>query len=78
MKKITLIILIMLSVTGLQAQNIFFPTKVGSVQTYATLNNKGKVEGYVRQTITDIKGGGNDKNNLRITSRKTNRKKWCN
>ena len=60
MKKITLIILIMLSVTGLQAQNIFFPTKVGSVQTYATLNNKGKVEGYVRQTITDIKGGGND------------------
>lgn len=25
-----------------------------------------------------IKGGGNDKNNLRITSRKTNRKKWCN
>ena len=60
MRQLTMLILILLSVTGLDAQNVFFPTKVGTVLTYSTVNPKGKVEGYVRQTITDVKGSGSN------------------
>ena len=43
MRQLTMLILILLSVTGLDAQNVFFPTKVGTVLTYSTVNPKGKV-----------------------------------
>ena len=48
-------------VTGVaQSQNIFFPTKSGIVLTYANKDAKGKITGYVRQTIKSVEGSGNN------------------
>jgi len=54
MKKIALLLLVFTTTMGLFAQHAFFPSTVGIVQTYAQKNDKGKIESYSRQTITDV------------------------
>jgi len=45
---------------GLYAQNTFFPSTAGVVQTYVQKNDKGKEESYTRQTIIDVQTSGNE------------------
>ena len=54
MRKTFLLGFIFTTLMGIYAQNVFFPTTVGIVQTYAQKNNKGKVESYTRQTINNV------------------------
>jgi len=63
MKSIQLCIIAALSfamATGIHAQNAFFPTKAGTVLTYANNNAKGKAESYSRQTVKDVEGSGSN------------------
>jgi hypothetical protein len=45
---------------GLNAQNTFFPTTVGTVQIYVQKNFSGKVDGYSRRSVLDVKKSGDD------------------
>lgn len=59
MKKIILLIVAIFMVTvTLSAQNIFFSTKEGQKLIYATMDDKGKVNGYSQQTISKVTGSG--------------------
>jgi hypothetical protein len=42
------------------AGDVFFPTKKGAVLVMASLDAKGKVEGYGRTTVKDVKGSGDN------------------
>lgn len=44
----------------LYAQNIFFPTEVGTVLTYVQRDARGRFEHYTRQTITAVERSGNE------------------
>jgi hypothetical protein len=46
--------------TGMYAQNTFFPTKAGMIQVYENKNTKGNTESFVRQTIKNVEGSGNN------------------
>ena len=46
--------------TGTYAQNTFFPTKAGTVLTYAQNNAKGKTESHSRLTIRIVDGSGSN------------------
>ena len=61
-KKIIFTALMALSVsTAAFADDVFFPTKKGTVLVTANLDAKGKVEGgYGRTTVLDVKGAGNN------------------
>jgi len=61
-KKIFFTALIALSVSSAAiADDVFFPTKKGTVLVTANLDAKGKVEGgYGRTTVLDVKGAGNN------------------
>ena len=59
-KTVILLILVLITFTGVSAQNIFFATKQGMILEYANLNNKGKVDTYTRLTIQDVEGTGNN------------------
>ncbi len=57
MKRIaSMIVLAAIVAVSVSAQNTFFPTKAGTVSTYALKNGKGKIENYSRQTIKDVEG----------------------
>ena len=58
--KIIIAVVLTLSIIVANAQNTFFPTRVGTVQVYEQKNAKGKVESYSRQTIKDVEGSGSN------------------
>jgi len=60
MKKFLFLTLIMLSVMALKAQEIFFPTKEGTVLVYKTFDKKDKVTNMVRNTIKHVNVNGNN------------------
>ena len=63
MKKIELWFIAMLvtaTATATYAQNTFFPTKAGTVLTYANKDAKGKASSYTRLTIKTVEGSGNN------------------
>jgi hypothetical protein len=62
MKKIILtVIAIAMTLTGISAQNVFFfAAKEGMTLTYASMNAKGRVDNYTRQTIKSVAGSGNN------------------
>ena len=49
-----------LTVTGVYAQKVFFPTQVGMKSLYANMNDKGKIQNYSLQTITKVEGSGDN------------------
>jgi len=59
-KKVLLLISVVLTVTGVSAQNMFFLTKEGVTLEYANLNNKGNADTYTRMTIQNVEGTGNN------------------
>jgi len=66
MKKILVLLAAMLFAAGfgLPAQSIFFPSKVGTVLTYANGDAKGNAQSYSMLTIKDVKGASS---NMTIT-----------
>jgi len=61
MKTIRLLLITALAtviVTGAAAQNIFFPTKPGTVSLYSNRDSKDKVTSYLQQTVKDVEGSG--------------------
>jgi len=60
MKKLILFTAIILIASGLNAQEIFFPTKEGTVLKYKTFDKKDKVTGTMQYTINHLKINGND------------------
>lgn len=60
MKKLFLFTAIILLGTVLNAQEIFFPTKVGTILVYKTFDKKNKETNKVRYTIRDVNINGSD------------------
>ena len=60
MKTLLLIGALLFSVTSVDAQDIFFPSKEGTVLEYKIYDSKDKQTGMTRYTITDIKRMGSD------------------
>jgi hypothetical protein len=61
MKKIFFIAaLAVFALSGMSAQNVFFPTKEGMTLVHANLNAKGKTESYTRQIVRKVEGGGSN------------------
>jgi len=61
MKKITLLLLTFLvTVTFAFSSEVFFPTSVGTVMLTANKNSNGRVEGYTRIAVKDVRVSGND------------------
>ena len=60
MKKLIVLLWGFAATMGLYAQNTFFPSTAGIVQTYVQKNDKGKVENYTRQTINDVQTSGDE------------------
>jgi hypothetical protein len=52
MKKLILFAAMILVVMGIKAQDIFFPTKEGTVLVYKTFDKKDKETSMARYTIT--------------------------
>jgi len=53
-------ILMIASTVGASAQNIFFPTKAGTVLVYAQKNAKGNPESFSKTIIKSVEGSGNN------------------
>ncbi len=63
MKRIKLLLMIAFAAimtVSINAQNMFFPTKAGTILMYVQNNAKGKAESYSRQTIKDVEGSGSN------------------
>lgn len=60
MKKLIILTCVLLVGIVLPAQEIFFPTKEGTVLTYKTFDKKDKETNVVRYTIKDLKVSGSD------------------
>ncbi|MCF8378751.1 MAG: hypothetical protein K9H49_04185 [Bacteroidales bacterium] len=60
MKKLILLSVLIVFAMGLKAQEIFFPTKEGTVLIYKSFDKKNKETGSVRYTIENINRNGND------------------
>lgn len=60
MKKLILLTAIILVVLGSNAQEIFFPTKEGTVLIYNTFDKKDKLSGTVKYTIKHLSINGSD------------------
>jgi hypothetical protein len=60
MKKTLLTLTFFVSAIGLHGQNIFFPTKVGTILKFVQKEADGTIDGYTRQTITEVEGSGNN------------------
>jgi len=52
--------MLVLVAAGVWAEEPFFASKRGAVQLTANLNAKGRVEGYNRLTVRDVRGSGGD------------------
>jgi hypothetical protein len=63
MKKITLATLSALVAVSIAVadDDIFFPSKNGTVATTANFNGKGKLEGYTRMAVKSVSGSGGNK-----------------
>ena len=59
-KKVLFLISVILTVSGVSAQNMFFLTKEGVTLEYANLNNKGNADSFTRMTIQNVEGSGNN------------------
>lgn len=53
-------LMLAISAVGAFADDVFFPTKKGTVLVMANLDAKGKPESYARTTVLDVKGAGNN------------------
>jgi len=53
-------ILMIASITGASAQNVFFPTKTGAVMVYVQKDAKGKPKSYSKMTIKNVEGSGDN------------------
>jgi hypothetical protein len=51
---------VFVTAAGVFAGDVFFPTKKGTALVVASLDAKGKVEGYVRTTVKEVKGAGDN------------------
>ena len=60
MKKLVFISVMLLIGMALSAQEIFFPSKVGTVLVYKTFDKKDKETSTVKYTIMDLKVSGKD------------------
>lgn len=60
MKKLILFTLFVLIALGLNAQEIFFPTKEGTVLTYQSFDKKDKLSSTVKYTIKQLSIRGSD------------------
>lgn len=60
MKKLILFTAIVLVALGINAQEIFFPTKEGTVLVYKSFDKKDKETSMVKYTIKHLKLNGND------------------
>ncbi len=60
MKKLILFTLFVIIALGLNAQEIFFPTKEGTVLTYQSFDKKDKLSSTVKYTITQLSIRGSD------------------
>jgi len=60
MKKLILFTVVILSVTVLNAQETFFPTKEGMVLTYKNFDKKEKLSGVMKYTIEKVNISGSD------------------
>lgn len=58
MKQLVLLTITVLLGISLNAQELFFPTKEGTVLVYKNLDKKDKVTGYVKYTIKSINKAG--------------------
>ena len=58
--KLLFIIIFFATTIVIDAQNVFFPTEVGTVLTYVQRDGRGRVEHYTRYTITAVEGSGNN------------------
>ena len=57
----SLLVTALIAITAtLPAQNIFFPTKVGTVLTFVQKDDNGQITGYTRQTIKSVNGSGSN------------------
>jgi hypothetical protein len=57
MKKIViLIITVLMFVTVVSADDVFFPSKKGMILTTANFSPKGKLEGYIRMSVKNVTG----------------------
>jgi len=59
-KVVSSVILVVMTMASISAQNIFFPTKEGLTLVYANLDAKGKADSYVRRTIRKVEGSDNN------------------
>ena len=55
-KSVLLVAVSLLISNGICGQNTFFPTKAGIVLTYVQKDAKGKIDSYLRYTITAVEG----------------------
>jgi hypothetical protein len=60
MKKLFLLTVIMFGIISLKAQEIFFPTKEGTVLVYKTFDKKDKLSSTIKYTIKNLTINGND------------------
>jgi hypothetical protein len=58
--KLLLVTILVVIATGLNAENIFFPTKEGAVLTFVQKDGSGTITGYTRQTITKVEGSSDN------------------
>jgi hypothetical protein len=57
MRKMLILVIALLAISArIYAQNIFFPTEVGTVLTYVQKDNRGRIENHTRYTITSVEG----------------------
>jgi len=60
MKKLVLLTVILFGIVSLKAQEIFFPTKEGTVLVYKSFDKKDKETNKVQYTIRNVKINGSD------------------
>jgi len=62
MKRLLMIMLVFAVGAGVYAQDNFFPSRAGTVLTYADNDARGNAQGYTVLTIKDVKGSGRNMN----------------
>ncbi|MDR0436760.1 MAG: hypothetical protein LBH22_00505 [Bacteroidales bacterium] len=58
--KLLLVTAFVTSTAALHAQNIFFPTKTGTVLMFAQKDDHGAITGYLRQTLNAVEGSNDN------------------
>jgi len=52
------IIILLISAAGAFSNDVFFPTRQGAVQLTANLNSNGRIEGFSRMTVREVRNSG--------------------